>query len=218
MPRPLFQGLLHLSAALIYALLSPSLLSLVPSSLMRPMVLYLIGVVGHFAVSALLHIPDWSDEHVGYIQALDHIMIFAKFGATYYAAVCTVMHDVPSAINFMMTSGISLGILFRILWTQAPNVIIGAPYVILGWIPTLYPSYLSIVGQRMGNGAYLAVIAGLAYTIGAIIYITRRPRPCDKYLGYHELFHVLTIIGAGLFSVCIFGYAIPYYQTTIYDY
>lgn len=222
--RPLFQGVLHLIAATFYLSISPWLLSLAPPDLTIPVMIYLITVVGHFAVSASLHLPNWSDDLVVYprascacsgirfVQALDHIMIFSKLAASYYVAICTVMFDADPIVTQVLTIGITLGILLRIVWTQAPNVIIGLPYVIVGWAPILDLEGLSRVGYRVGNGSYLAIIAGLAYTIGAMMYITRRPRPCDKYMGYHELFHVCTIIGAILFSICLFGYVIPYHE------
>jgi hemolysin III len=179
---------------------------------MTPVMIYLMTVIGHFAASALLHLPDWSDELMVYPQAFDHIMIFSKLAATYYVAIRTILYDVDPVVKYVLMVGISLGVMLRILWTQAPNIIIGLPYVIVGWAPILDLEGLSRAGNRVGNGSYLAVIAGLVYTTGAMMYITRRPRPCDKYMGYHELFHVCTIIGAILFSICVFAYAIPYHE------
>jgi len=39
---------------------------------------------------------------------------------------------------------------------------------------------------------------GLAYTFGALVYARKRPDPWPRVFGFHEIFHVCTIIGAGL--------------------
>ena len=46
----------------------------------------------------------------------------------------------------------------------------------------------------------LALIAagGIAYTLGAATYALTRPNPWRGVLGYHEVFHALTIVGAAL--------------------
>jgi hemolysin III len=46
----------------------------------------------------------------------------------------------------------------------------------------------------------LALLAGggVLYSIGAIIYATRRPDPFPRVFGYHEVFHALVVAAAGL--------------------
>ena len=39
---------------------------------------------------------------------------------------------------------------------------------------------------------------GLAYTAGAVVYALKRPDPWPTVFGYHEVFHLLTVVGAGL--------------------
>jgi hemolysin III len=34
---------------------------------------------------------------------------------------------------------------------------------------------------------------GLLYTIGAVVYATKKPDPSPRWFGYHEVFHALTI-------------------------
>src|SRR5215831_13183309 len=47
------------------------------------------------------------------------------------------------------------------------------------------------------GGLVLVVIGGLAYTAGAVTYALRRPDPFPTVLGYHEIFHVLTLVAVG---------------------
>ena len=43
----------------------------------------------------------------------------------------------------------------------------------------------------------LIVSGGLVYSLGAVVYATRRPDPRPAVFGFHEVFHAL-VIGAGL--------------------
>ena len=68
-------------------------------------------------------------------------------------------------------------------------------YVIVGWsisiaIPQLFTG-LGVVGFT------LVLAGGLAYTAGAVVYALKRPDPWPTVFGYHEVFHLLTIVGAG---------------------
>ena len=36
---------------------------------------------------------------------------------------------------------------------------------------------------------------GLAYTLGAVVYGLKRPNPSPRWFGFHEIFHVGTVIG-----------------------
>jgi len=44
---------------------------------------------------------------------------------------------------------------------------------------------------------------GVAYTVGALVYVRRRPDPVPSVFGYHELFHALTIVGVSCQYVAI---------------
>jgi hemolysin III len=41
----------------------------------------------------------------------------------------------------------------------------------------------------------LIVAGGLCYSVGAVIYGTKRPRGSERYFGFHEIFHSLTVAG-----------------------
>jgi hemolysin III len=55
----------------------------------------------------------------------------------------------------------------------------------------------------------LVVSCGLLYTVGAAVYIRRRPDPVPRIFGYHELFHVLTLAATACLYVSIAFFVIP---------
>lgn len=50
--------------------------------------------------------------------------------------------------------------------------------------------------------------ARIAYTAGAVVYARRRPDPVPAVFGYHELFHVLTILAVACQYVAIVVFAV----------
>ena len=46
------------------------------------------------------------------------------------------------------------------------------------------------------SGTALVAAGGILYTLGAVVYALQRPDPVPKVFGYHELFHLLTVVAA----------------------
>jgi len=74
-----------------------------------------------------------------------------------------------------------------------------AIYVALGWV--IVPVLPRLHGAIGAGPLALLLGGGLAYTVGAWVYASRRPDPLPAVFGYHEVFHVLVIVAAG----CQFG-------------
>ena len=55
-----------------------------------------------------------------------------------------------------------------------------------------------LVRSLGGVGFGLMLVAGFAYTAGALIYARKRPDPWPGVFGFHEVFHACTVIGAAI--------------------
>ena len=40
----------------------------------------------------------------------------------------------------------------------------------------------------------LVIVGGAFYTVGAVVYGTKRPNPWPQWFGFHEVFHSFTIL------------------------
>jgi hemolysin III len=75
----------------------------------------------------------------------------------------------------------------HLAWMSAPEVVVGAAFIGLGWAAGLaLPGVWIHAGAAPGA---LLLAGGLLYTAGAISYHRRRPDPCPAVFGYHEVFH-----------------------------
>jgi hemolysin III len=88
------------------------------------------------------------------------------------------------------------GVVFKLLWIDAPKWLLAAVYVLLGLMTA------AVVGELPAAigwlGAAGIVCGGLLYLLGAVVYASGRPNPWPKVFGYHEVFHALTILAAAL--------------------
>lgn len=210
--RPLLKGVFHLLATITYLTAFPYLKSLIPPGLELSFTIYTLSIIGNFACSTLLHIIHWSKDNEVYLRRLDHVMIFIMIASTYYAAISTIMHDINSIVLYILWTGTLIGIATRLFFTDAPKIFISLPYFLIGWSLLFDPYIIFKLIERVPDGSLIALLGGLSYSLGAIIYTLEKPKLWPKYMSYHEVFHILSIIGSTLFAVCLFNHGIPYYQ------
>jgi hemolysin III len=88
------------------------------------------------------------------------------------------------------------GILFKLFFVNAPRVIGTMIYLLMGWIVVIP---ISTLMNTMPPAALTFLAAGgISYTVGAIIYIIKKPDPIPEFFGFHEIFHIFIIGGAVL--------------------
>jgi hemolysin III len=159
-----------------------------------------------FLVSALYHRPNWPPRPRAWMRRLDHSAIFLLVAGT-YTPLCLLL---PRGTGVPLLTGVwvaaTLGVLQSLLWVHAPKVLVAAMSVALGWavLPTL-PAMRAVLGTP---AIALVAAGGAAYTLGAIIYATRRPDPFPRVFGYHEVFHAL-VVAAAACHFAVVARAIP---------
>jgi hemolysin III len=87
------------------------------------------------------------------------------------------------------------------LWISAPRWAVIPPYLLVGWVALfVLPDFL-----HAGGVAVFVLIAsgGLIYTLGAVVYATKWPNPWPKTFGFHEVFHLMTILAGVAMYVAV---------------
>jgi len=151
-------------------------------------------LAGMFGVSATLHRNDWGPRAFGWLRRADHAMIFACIAGT-YTPLCVLGIDSPSGTRLLVLawSGAALGILRAMLWPHAPRLVSSALYVAVGWVMI---AYFPEIHAALDPISFALVLGGGAwFTAGAMVYLFRWPDPWPRVFGYHEVFHVMIIIG-----------------------
>jgi hemolysin III len=156
--------------------------------------IYVTLLAGMFGVSATLHRSDWGPRAFGWLRRADHAMIFAFIAGTYTPlCVLGVASSRGDHLLILAWSAAGLGILRAVVWPHAPRIVSSALFVAVGWVMIVY---FPEVHAALDPVAFALVVAGGAwFTVGAAVYLFRRPDPWPDVFGYHEVFHGLIILG-----------------------
>ena len=195
-PKPLLRGVSHEIAAAV-ALAAWVGLALAASSTQGRAAAHVYGasLFTLFAVSALYHRPTWPPRARLLMRRLDHSAIFLLIAGT-YTPMCLVLGGARgNALLAVAWSGAALGVVQSVLWPRAPKPLVALVYVALGWVVPVLPA----LRAGLGTPAVVALaLGGLVYSMGAAVYATGRPDPFPRVFGYHEVFHAMVIVAAGL--------------------
>ena len=160
-----------------------------------------------FGASAVYHRPTWQPRARAWLARLDHAGVYLLIAGTYAPFALIVMSKgwaIP--VLAIVWGGAFCAILLKLFWVQAPKWLSAAIGLALGWVGAAAFSQL----LKLPLTPLLLVVAGgLLYTVGAIVYARRRPNPNPLVFGYHELFHVLTVVAAACQYVAVAFYVLP---------
>jgi hemolysin III len=202
--KPLLRGWPHLIGVILLLATSPVLLLRARSAAAWGWTLsYLVGVSAMMGVSALFHRVQWGRHARRIWKRLDHSMIFAAIAGSYVAIGGLTLRGTTRWVLLLVIGvGSVVGILIRQYAIDAPKWVNTLPYVVVGWAAAgVLPQLL-----QGGGGVFLTLVlvGGVSYTVGAVFYGTKRPRLNPRVFGYHELFHVCTLVGAGCHFAAIY--------------
>ncbi len=145
-----------------------------------------------FGNSALYHRFTWTPTTKAVLKRIDHANILLLIAGTYTPiAVLALTPGKGTLLLVLVWSGALLGILFRVFWINAPRWLYVALYLLLGWAAVMYLVDLLQVNVAM---MILVIVGGLLYTGGAIVYALKKPNPWPGHFGFHEIFHVCTVL------------------------
>ena len=193
--KPLLRGWLHLGAAPIALIAGMALIVWAPTLAGRiSAAIFTLSAVLLFGTSAVYHRGNWSPKAKAVLRRMDHANIFIIIAGTYTPLTVLLLEGTQRAVVlFLVWGGAFLGVLFRVLWVGAPRWLYVPMYVALGWVAV---GYIKPFYEAGGLAVVILVAAGgLCYTVGAVIYGTKWPRGSERYFGFHEIFHALTIAG-----------------------
>ncbi|GGH38446.1 PAQR family membrane homeostasis protein TrhA [Microbacterium album] len=145
-----------------------------------------------FGNSAVYHRFDWKPTTKAILRRVDHANILLLIAGTYTPiAVLALPPGKGVLLLCLVWGGAILGILFRVFWLSAPRWLYVALYLLLGWAAVMY-----LVDLFHANAAMmvLVIVGGLLYSAGAAVYAVKRPNPWPGHFGFHEIFHVCTVL------------------------
>lgn len=195
--KPRLRGWVHAGVAPVVLVAAVVLVVMSPTPAARwSNAVFGVSAVLLFGTSAVYHRGTWSPRVAGVLRRLDHTNIFLIIAGT-YTPLAVLLLPAPTARTLLLVvwSGALLGLLARVFWLDAPRWVYVPIYLALGWVAVgFFPQFWATGGPAVVT---LIAVGGLAYTVGAIVYGMKRPNPSPRWFGFHEIFHVLTVVGCG---------------------
>ncbi|MGZ4701404.1 MAG: PAQR family membrane homeostasis protein TrhA [Ilumatobacteraceae bacterium] len=208
--KPLMRGWSHVLAFTVVAVLGIIMLVVAGASASERVWLgvYVAGTLTMFGISAAYHTLPWGPHGRSIMRRLDHSAIFLAIAGAYTPIMAVALTGWQKVVVLSAAwGGAVVGMTLEWVPLKVPRPLFTAIYVIVGWSAALaFPQLYRHLG---GTGFALVLGGGLLYTLGAVVYALKRPDPWPKVFGFHEIFHLFTLAGAGCHLAAIAFYVVP---------
>lgn len=148
-----------------------------------------------YATSGIYHSLNVSERGLAALRRLDHMMIYVLIAGT-YTPMCLVLLKGHLGISLLIAVwAIALiGVVQKLVWMRAPRWFSTALYLGMGWAAIIVARPLL---QTVPLGFLMwIIVGGLFYSVGAVVYATKRPNPVPGVFGFHEIWHLFVMAGS----------------------
>lgn len=173
------------------------------ASMLITALIYGFSTVFLFSASTLYHIFKKEENELSFWRKMDRLAIFFMIAGT-STPICYFCMEgnwrwTMIAIQWGL---VGFGAISQLFFPRAPRVLYVLIYIVMGWA-VLFP-----MQQVLSNMALLEEVllftGGGAFTLGGLIYAVKRPRLIPGVFSFHELFHVMILIGGVLHYAMIY--------------
>ena len=208
--RPLFRGWLHALMAPLAVVGAFVLWNAAgPSPLKRTSVaVFGSCMVGLYVTSSAYHLGRWTERGRYIMSRFDLAMIQLFIAASFTPVALHALHGAWRVWSLVVAWGIALiGAGIAASPIQAPRWVSTAAYIGMGWLSVV--PLTRIINALPWEGLGLIALGGLLYTVGAVVYATKRPDPFPRWFGFHEVFHLLVVAASICHYLAIWRYVRP---------
>jgi hemolysin III len=148
-----------------------------------------------YSASSAYHMLNLSEKGTLRLKKFDHMMIYVLIAGTYTPFCLIALEGTVKWVLFgtIWTLAV-IGILFKILWINAPRWVSVAFYLFMGWLAVL--TIPDLIGSVPAGAIAWTVTGGLSYSVGAVIYGIKKPDPFPEVFGFHEIWHLFVLGGS----------------------
>lgn len=203
--KPGFRGYFHREA--FFVSLGACVLLIARASDSRALAaasIYSFGLLFLFGVSGAYHRFNWTPKQRELLQRFDHSAIFVLIaGTTTPLALLALPPDEGRTLLILIWSVGLIGVIQAMVWIHAPKWLMAAECVAMGWLS--FPFVITLKDSLSGWDLGLLMAGGFVYSLGAIFYAAKKPKLWPAHFGYHELFHLCTVIAAAFHFIVVYG-------------
>lgn len=155
-----------------------------------------------FLASATYHSVPWAPAWKRRMQRIDHSMIYLAIAGC--ATPLALLGSSP-AVGMCIVGAVwtiaAIGVGQKALLPQLPE----RASILLQFAQAAFavPALIGFASRFPGAPSRLVILGVALYTVGAVIFVTERPRLWPRVFSFHELFHVLVVAGSGSYYLMV---------------
>jgi hemolysin III len=202
----LFNFYSHLFGMIAAVIGTVFLIDAAPSSVSMVVVAVIYGLSISFLLlaSSLYHFFKTQENELSFWRKMDRLAIFFMIAGS-YTPVCYFFLDDDWRLPMISIQWglVAFGLLSQIFFPRAPRMIYAAIFLVMGWLLVLPINQILDSMSTIQVG--LLFTGGIAFSLGGIFYAIKRPLLIPGVFSFHELFHVMVLIGAGCHYALIYS-------------
>ena len=152
------------------------------------MSIFVISLFLMFLSSTLYHAMAYHSRHKQIFRIIDHSMIYVAIAGSYTPVALLLVGNTLGYAILVLQWGLTIvGILYKIFATRINDKISTVMYIMMGWVVVAIIPI--IIQQTTVEFCLLMLAGGLCYTVGAVIYLQKKPY-C------HLVWHLCILVAA----------------------
>lgn len=157
-----------------------------------------VSILILYCASTLYH-AEQNQKKRNKLKIFDHCAIYILIAGTYTPFALASIGNQLGWIVFSLAWGSALiGIILKLFFTGRFNFISTSMYILMGWMIMFFIDPLQEV--LPASGFIWLLSGGVAYTIGAVIYLI------DQLKMNHAIFHLFVLIGSFCHFISVYYY------------
>ncbi len=197
-------GLTHLGAAILafIGLIVLIVLAWGESAKLISVLIYGISLILMFAASATYHMTISSPKVINILRKIDHSAIYLLIAGTYTPFCINAFSGFWKwGLLIIIWSLALIGVGIKIFIIRVPRWVNAGVYLLMGWL--VIAAIQEMLNTLTPATLNWLVIGGAVYTLGAIIYITKKLDFKPDVFGFHEVWHIFVILAAAAHYISI---------------
>jgi len=189
-------GLTHLGAAVAAVAGLGLLMFLGRKSAPRQISLFIYGftLILMFSASAAYHLIPASPRLSTLLRKLDHSAIYLLIAGTYTPVCLNFFHGfwrwgLLGIVWLMAVAGIGV----KLFILQAPRWVTAGIYLLMGWLSLM--AVREIILAMPVQALVWLILGGVFFTLGAVVYMVKKPDWIPDVFGFHEVWHLFVVLG-----------------------
>ncbi|AFZ65934.1 PAQR family membrane homeostasis protein TrhA [Deinococcus peraridilitoris] len=160
-----------------------------------PFVIFGVSFALLYLASASYHSFQVSERALLWLRKLDHSAIFLLIAGSYTPIAYFGLGDPLRWTLLAVIWGIALaGMTLKLITMRMPRWLSTVLYLAMGWLAL---AFLPALAQTLPTGAFIWMgVGGALYTLGAIVYATKKLNFVPGVFGFHEVWHLFVLGGS----------------------